>query len=47
MDMRNMLMFRFVTPYVGVWIETAKPKSALFYLWVTPYVGVWIETMMR
>ena len=33
-----------VTPYTGVWIETA---SVAFRVWlwrVTPYTGVWIET---
>ena len=33
-----------VTPYVGVWIETAKGGLTELTLSVTPYVGVWIET---
>ena len=35
---------RFVTPYVGVWIETAAIISMRAVSTVTPYVGVWIET---
>ena len=34
----------FVTPYVGVWIETASKACPLSPTNVTPYVGVWIET---
>ena len=34
----------FVTPYVGVWIETMKPTYWTYSHRVTPYVGVWIET---
>ena len=37
-------MHSFVTPYVGVWIETHKYVSAYEERRVTPYVGVWIET---
>ena len=33
-----------VTPYVGVWIETAMYKLIIAKIGVTPYVGVWIET---
>ena len=33
-----------VTPFVGVWIETAKLFFKSFAFWVTPFVGVWIET---
>ena len=35
---------REVTPYVGVWIETAMYKLIIAKIGVTPYVGVWIET---
>ena len=34
-----------VTPYVGVWIETVSLKCVKCKTRVTPYVGVWIETM--
>ena len=33
-----------VTPFVGVWIETALNCSCNNLFWVTPFVGVWIET---
>ena len=33
-----------VTPFVGVWIETAKECYIYCKLSVTPFVGVWIET---
>ena len=33
-----------VTPYVGVWIETALSTGTAGVKTVTPYVGVWIET---
>ena len=33
-----------VTPYVGVWIETACNMIRKTRCSVTPYVGVWIET---
>ena len=33
-----------VTPYVGVWIETASSVPSTLIVPVTPYVGVWIET---
>ena len=33
-----------VTPYVGVWIETARSLRRGGIRDVTPYVGVWIET---
>ena len=34
----------FVTPYVGVWIETFTNRVFMIKYGVTPYVGVWIET---
>ena len=34
-----------VTPYVGVWIETASLPPTGNCVSVTPYVGVWIETL--
>ena len=34
----------FVTPYVGVWIETIAQAKKSISESVTPYVGVWIET---
>ena len=34
-----------VTPYVGVWIETLSVTNAESGMLVTPYVGVWIETI--
>ena len=37
---------RYVTPYVGVWIETVDFLVKLTELGVTPYVGVWIETLI-
>ena len=33
-----------VTPFVGVWIETANSSTFGRQLKVTPFVGVWIET---
>ena len=33
-----------VTPFVGVWIETAKVFQQHKVCYVTPFVGVWIET---
>ena len=36
-----------VTPCVGVWIETGQNCSVAFYQLVTPCVGVWIETFWR
>ena len=37
----------FVTPFVGVWIETSIPMS-WHKIWnVTPFVGVWIETCLH
>ena len=33
-----------VTPFVGVWIETALARERLLEDLVTPFVGVWIET---
>ena len=34
----------FVTPFVGVWIETLKNLQLQNERHVTPFVGVWIET---
>ena len=34
----------FVTPFVGVWIETLYLRWILSVCNVTPFVGVWIET---
>ena len=34
----------FVTPFVGVWIETNKASPQMVLRSVTPFVGVWIET---
>ena len=34
----------YVTPYVGVWIETYVRVKQYQADAVTPYVGVWIET---
>ena len=36
-----------VTPFVGVWIETAWTAPRLAGFEVTPFVGVWIETVDR
>ena len=36
---------RGVTPFVGVWIETANFCSCCYRTRVTPFVGVWIETL--
>ena len=33
-----------VTPFVGVWIETAEARRQVRGCRVTPFVGVWIET---
>ena len=33
-----------VTPFVGVWIETARQVKFIMMHSVTPFVGVWIET---
>ena len=35
---------KFVTPCVGVWIETRYPVVSIVPNEVTPCVGVWIET---
>ena len=35
-----------VTPFVGVWIETASGTASITGTTVTPFVGVWIETMI-
>ena len=37
---------RFVTPFVGVWIETVSAYMAIPTPVVTPFVGVWIETSL-
>ena len=34
----------FVTPFVGVWIETYPVVNVIRHHIVTPFVGVWIET---
>ena len=36
----------FVTPFVGVWIETVDASVSLQKSQVTPFVGVWIETVI-
>ena len=36
-----------VTPCVGVWIETVMDKGTVITEKVTPCVGVWIETIMH
>ena len=33
-----------VTPFVGVWIETSRNLFEIREALVTPFVGVWIET---
>ena len=38
---------KYVTPYVGVWIETTSEPQRPQRQRVTPYVGVWIETKKR
>ncbi len=35
----------YVTPFVGVWIETGQHMSNQMQQYVTPFVGVWIETL--
>ena len=40
------LLQHFVTPYVGVWIETDILLEDRARQYVTPYVGVWIETFL-
>ena len=35
-----------VTPFVGVWIETARTRFSCCPFPVTPFVGVWIETAL-
>ena len=37
-------IYYWVTPFVGVWIETLILSRSSFTLKVTPFVGVWIET---
>ena len=41
-------VFRCVTPYTGVWIETSpvEHRKLDFIGFVTPYTGVWIETSL-
>ena len=34
----------YVTPFVGVWIETLDIEHIFSIREVTPFVGVWIET---
>ena len=36
----------FVTPHVGVWIETTSEELQPDEEQVTPHVGVWIETLI-
>ena len=40
------LFDQWVTPCVGVWIETKEKALRDYYKWVTPCVGVWIETSL-
>ena len=40
----RMYIFPYVTPFVGVWIETSIFVYPFHKLQVTPFVGVWIET---
>ena len=40
-----LIMVWLVTPFVGVWIETAKANDMRAAGLVTPFVGVWIETL--
>ena len=35
---------QYVTPFVGVWIETQSTSLDVLKQQVTPFVGVWIET---
>ncbi len=37
----------YVTPCVGVWIETNEEKTVKASIVVTPCVGVWIETLCQ
>ena len=39
--------FGFVTPCVGVWIETHRRGQPSHLTAVTPCVGVWIETQQK
>ena len=41
----NLFSLLFVTPHVGVWIETVYLTDEEKKEAVTPHVGVWIETM--
>ena len=34
-----------VAPFVGAWIETAKPATDIINAMVAPFVGAWIETL--
>ena len=43
----NSMMRSFVTPFVGVWIETLPLCSQSKQGSVTPFVGVWIETRLK
>ena len=38
---------QYVTPFVGVWIETADFCACCNCSGVTPFVGVWIETAKK
>ena len=43
-EMERNFIKSFVTPFVGVWIETRKLRMKHYASFVTPFVGVWIET---
>ena len=42
----HIIIYNFVTPHVGVWIETTPRKPKRLANSVTPHVGVWIETYL-
>ena len=44
---REDIMLLFVTPCVGVWIETYWEMISDLENGVTPCVGVWIETLLE
>ncbi len=44
MPLREDVGFPWVTPFVGVWIETSLARCWSRRKEVTPFVGVWIET---
>ena len=41
------VLWRYVTPFVGVWIETTLIGRERAQCCVTPFVGVWIETLQK